>query len=111
MKRPTFEWLWLLVFLGAASGAVSAVEPLAVKPVPHKPITDGLTVAAVGDMVYLRPMLTTVQEQPTLWTELDRAGRKTIVDELKQASLVMRAQSYRRRLFSEFGRVRQAFLP
>ncbi len=39
------------------------------------------------------------------------ADRKTDVDELKRASLVMRAQSYRRRLFSEFDRARQVFLP
>jgi hypothetical protein len=39
------------------------------------------------------------------------ADRKTDVGELKRASLVMRAQSYRRRLFSEFDRARQAFLP
>jgi MinD-like ATPase involved in chromosome partitioning or flagellar assembly len=37
--------------------------------------------------------------------------RKTVVDELKRASLIMRAQSYRRRLFSEFDRTRQVFLP
>jgi MinD-like ATPase involved in chromosome partitioning or flagellar assembly len=39
------------------------------------------------------------------------ADRKTVVDELKRASLIMRAQSYRRRLFSEFDRAREAFLP
>jgi MinD-like ATPase involved in chromosome partitioning or flagellar assembly len=39
------------------------------------------------------------------------ADRKTIVDELKRASLVMRAQSYRRRLFAEFDCAREAFLP
>ena len=39
------------------------------------------------------------------------ADRKTLVDELKRASLVMRAQSYRRRLFSEFDRAKEAFLP
>jgi len=39
------------------------------------------------------------------------ANRNTSVDELKRASLVMRAQSYRRRLFSEFDRARQVFLP
>lgn len=39
------------------------------------------------------------------------ADRKTMVDELKRASLVMRAQSYRRRLFSEFDRAKGAFLP
>jgi hypothetical protein len=39
------------------------------------------------------------------------ADRKTMVDELKRASLVMRARSYRRRLFSEFDRAREVFLP
>lgn len=39
------------------------------------------------------------------------ADRKAAVDELKRASLVMRAQSYRRRLFSEFERAREVFLP
>jgi hypothetical protein len=39
------------------------------------------------------------------------ADRKAAVEELKRASLVMRAQSYRRRLFSEFDRARQVFLP
>ena len=39
------------------------------------------------------------------------ADRKVKVDELKRASLVMRAQSYRRKLFSEFDRAREAFLP
>jgi MinD-like ATPase involved in chromosome partitioning or flagellar assembly len=44
--------------------------------------------------------------------QLGQVGdRKTMVDELKRASLVMRAQSYRRRLFSEFDRAREAFLP
>src|ERR1700722_1170892 len=39
------------------------------------------------------------------------ADRKPIVEELKRASLVMRSQSYRRRLFSEFDRAKQVFLP
>ena len=39
------------------------------------------------------------------------ADRKATVEELKRASLVMRAQSYRRRLFSEFERAKQVFLP
>jgi MinD-like ATPase involved in chromosome partitioning or flagellar assembly len=39
------------------------------------------------------------------------ADRKATVEELKRASLVMRAQSYRRRLFSEFDRAREVFLP
>ena len=39
------------------------------------------------------------------------ARRQTPVRELAKASLVMRAQSYRRRLFSEFDRVRKLLLP
>lgn len=39
------------------------------------------------------------------------ADRKAAVEELKRASLVMRAQSYRRKLFSEFDRTKQVFLP
>lgn len=39
------------------------------------------------------------------------ADRKATVEELKRASLVMRTQSYRRRLFSEFDRAKQVFLP
>jgi hypothetical protein len=33
------------------------------------------------------------------------------VDELRRASLVIRAQRYRRRLFSEFDRTKEVFLP
>ena len=39
------------------------------------------------------------------------ADRKASIEELKRASLIMRAQSYRRRLFSEFDRAKQVFLP
>jgi hypothetical protein len=41
----------------------------------------------------------------------DVAARKATVEELRRASLVMRAQSYRRRLFSEFERTKEVFLP
>jgi MinD-like ATPase involved in chromosome partitioning or flagellar assembly len=39
------------------------------------------------------------------------AMRQNSVDELKRASIVMRAESYRRRLFSEFDRAKEMFLP
>ncbi len=39
------------------------------------------------------------------------ADRKAVVDELRRASLVMRAQSYRRRLCSEFDRCKEVLLP
>ena len=39
------------------------------------------------------------------------AGRTTPAPELQKASLVMRAQSYRRRMFAEFDRVKELLLP
>ena len=39
------------------------------------------------------------------------AGRSTDAPELQKASLVMRAQSYRRRMFAEFDRVKESLLP
>jgi len=39
------------------------------------------------------------------------ATRQNSIDELKRASIAMRAESYRRRLFSEFDRVKEMFLP
>jgi hypothetical protein len=38
------------------------------------------------------------------------AGRLTDAPELRKASLVMRAQSYRRRMFAEFDRVKELLL-
>ena len=39
------------------------------------------------------------------------ASRRTDIRELSRASLVMRAQSYRRRMFAEFERVKELLLP
>jgi hypothetical protein len=39
------------------------------------------------------------------------AERKAVIDELRRASLVMRAQSYRRRLFAEFDQAKAVLLP
>jgi hypothetical protein len=39
------------------------------------------------------------------------AARKTVAPELQKASLVMRAQSYRRRIFAEFDKVKELLLP
>jgi hypothetical protein len=39
------------------------------------------------------------------------AGRTATQPELQKASLVMRAQSYRRRMFAEFDRVKELLLP
>jgi MinD-like ATPase involved in chromosome partitioning or flagellar assembly len=39
------------------------------------------------------------------------AARRTVAPELQKASLVMRAQSYRRRMFAEFDKVKELLLP
>ena len=39
------------------------------------------------------------------------AARATNAPELRKAALVMRAQSYRRRMFAEFDRVKELLLP
>ncbi len=39
------------------------------------------------------------------------ASRSTRADELRKASIVMRAQSYRRRMFAEFDKVKELLLP
>ena len=39
------------------------------------------------------------------------AARATDAPELQKASLVMRAQSYRRRMFAEFDKVKELLLP
>jgi hypothetical protein len=39
------------------------------------------------------------------------AERKTQIDELQKASIVMRAQAYRRRLFAEFEKAKELLLP
>ena len=41
----------------------------------------------------------------------DVASKRTAAPELRKASLVMRARSYRRRMFAEFDRVRKVLLP
>ena len=41
----------------------------------------------------------------------DVAARKTTASELQKASLVMRAQSYRRRMFAEFDTLKELLLP
>ncbi len=46
--------------LAPIAGAAAQNAPLMVKPVPTRPIADGFTLAAVGDLIYLRPMLATI---------------------------------------------------
>jgi poly-gamma-glutamate synthesis protein (capsule biosynthesis protein) len=60
-------WLYLaagLAVLGAPlAGASAQRAPVSIDPVPSTPIADGFTFAAVGDFIYLRPMLATVEKQ------------------------------------------------
>ena len=57
----------LLAGLALASASVSPALAqqggMEIKPVPSTPIADGFTFAAVGDLIYLRPMLATVERQ------------------------------------------------
>ena len=46
-----------------------------------------------------------------LYKRFGNSAAKAAVEELKRAPWLMRAQSYRRRLFSEFDRAKQVFLP
>ena len=48
----------------ASAGIAQAQQGgMDIKPVPSTPIADGFTFAAVGDLIYLRPMLATVERQ------------------------------------------------
>lgn len=52
------------VMLAATSAATAqAADGAPVKPVPSTPIADGFTLATVGDLIYLRPMLATLEKR------------------------------------------------
>jgi poly-gamma-glutamate synthesis protein (capsule biosynthesis protein) len=55
----------LLAGLVLASAGIAPAQAqqaaLEIKPVPSAPVADGFTFAAVGDLIYLRPMLATVE--------------------------------------------------
>lgn len=55
--------------LAAASPArAQQAQPLTVNPVPTTPMPDGFTLAAAGDLIYLRPMLASLErESPELF--------------------------------------------
>jgi poly-gamma-glutamate synthesis protein (capsule biosynthesis protein) len=57
----------LALALAAALPGIAAAQNLAIAPVPHVPVADGFTLATVGDMIYLRPMLATIEARsPTM---------------------------------------------
>ena len=52
--------------------AVTAQQPLVITPVPTTPIGDDFTLAATGDLIYLRPMLATLEARsPDMVRHLD----------------------------------------
>jgi poly-gamma-glutamate synthesis protein (capsule biosynthesis protein) len=66
---------WLLL-----AGAMLACTPalaqqsasMEITPVPSQPVADGFTFAAVGDLIYLRPMLATVEKRSPAMVKLLR---------------------------------------
>lgn len=52
-----------MALAAAAPAFAQTAEPLKVAPVPSTPIADGFTFAAVGDIIYLRSMLATVEKK------------------------------------------------
>ncbi|RYD94942.1 MAG: CapA family protein [Sphingomonadales bacterium] len=64
-----------LALCAANASQVAAQEvPLEVAPVPSTPVPDGFTLAAAGDIIYLRPMLATLErDAPTLLALLRNA--------------------------------------
>jgi hypothetical protein len=67
--------------------------------------------ATPADFTYWRSTKQAIRFREAFSPEILVADRTAAVKELKRASLVMRAQSYRRRLFFEFDRAKQVFLP
>ncbi|TWH97531.1 poly-gamma-glutamate synthesis protein (capsule biosynthesis protein) [Sphingobium wenxiniae] len=58
----------------AAPAAANEREPLAITPVPSTPVAGAFTLAAVGDLIYLRPMLATMERKsPEMLRILRRA--------------------------------------
>jgi poly-gamma-glutamate capsule biosynthesis protein CapA/YwtB (metallophosphatase superfamily) len=55
----------MLLAIGASAPATAQTPPapLTITPVPSAPIADGFTLALAGDLIYLRPMLATLERQ------------------------------------------------
>jgi poly-gamma-glutamate synthesis protein (capsule biosynthesis protein) len=53
----------VVALAGSRAAAQAAGGPLSITPVPPGSTPDGFTVAAVGDLIYLRPMLATIEKR------------------------------------------------
>lgn len=68
--------LWAL----AAPAQAQEAAPLAIAPVPSTPVPDGFTFAAVGDFIYLRPMLATLEARAPEMLKVLRAADVTFAN-------------------------------
>ena len=62
-KVAGLSFLLSAAAFSAAPVQAQSGEALKITPVPTTPIADGFTLAAVGDLIYLRPMLATMEKQ------------------------------------------------
>lgn len=69
--------LALILALAAAPLAAQPAEPLKLAAVPTVPVADGFTFAAVGDIIYLRPMLATIEQRSPAMLKLLRSADVT----------------------------------
>ncbi len=78
--RGGFGVIAALLFIGAGTAvpAIAAEDRLTgIAAVPSAPIADGFTLAAVGDIIYLRPMLSTIERQSPDMLRLLRSADAT----------------------------------
>ena len=61
----------------ATASAAQSADGAAFKPVPSAPIADGFTFAAVGDLIYLRPMLATIEKRAPAMVKILREADVT----------------------------------
>jgi poly-gamma-glutamate synthesis protein (capsule biosynthesis protein) len=71
-KNSTRAAALALALTGASLPAASLAQALEVQPVPAAPMAGTFTFAAVGDLIYLRPMLATIEKQSPAMLKLIR---------------------------------------
>ena len=99
-QKQITPWLLLAgVMLASAPALAQQPAGMEIKPVPSEPVADGFTFAAVGDLIYLRPMLATVERRAPAMVKLLRdadvtfGNFETSVLELKTTRATPQAES------------------
>ncbi len=98
MKRH-YKLLVYIIATVAPLCASAAQEQLATQPVPTMPVQNDFTLAAVGDMIYLRPMLATLEARDPEMVRLLRepditfGNFETTVLDLSNTSAIAQAES------------------